>query len=525
MSLRTRAVVLVAFTNTAAFAVLGALSYDETRAAAAQERESSVALATELTSLLAPLLDDALRSSDPASPGLDLERVLTWPHWSRMRDAVLVGPNPVELEVGGPVASAEFLVNPLGVEQRDPDFDLGLAKRVVEQAIRKGAAVEGGRGLAVPVMSDGIPRGGAYFVFGETRGTGRLPIGLWTLFLASTVGLTGIVSFYVTRSILRPIEGLAHVSRRIIAGDLTAIPDPRTSGDEIDDLTRSVTAMLESMRRHREELERECALAAERAKRAERDLLTAQRLASLGTLAAGIAHEINNPLGGMQNALRQLQHGDLPPQKRLEYFELIREGLDRVEAIVRRALTLVPRARSIGAFRVSEALADARALVEHRATRAGVGMTDALVPEHDWTRGAKAEAVQIFLNLYINALDALEERAREPIAHGAPWIPTVATQISVEPPWIRTEISDNGPGARPEDLDRIFDPFFTTKDPGKGSGLGLAVTYGLVRSFGGRIEAANRAGGGFVVRIDFPQADAGDSVVGKSGVPGAPHVR
>ena len=112
MSLRRRAVALVAITNAGLFGVLGALALDDARESEKRERDASVAVAKELTSILGPLLDDALRSSDPSKPGLDLERVLSWPHWSRMKDAILLDANAVRLEAGGAVAVAGLFVNP-----------------------------------------------------------------------------------------------------------------------------------------------------------------------------------------------------------------------------------------------------------------------------------------------------------------------------------------------------------------------------------------------------------------------------
>jgi signal transduction histidine kinase len=357
-------------------------------------------------------------------------------------------------------------------------------------------------------MSSGELRGGAYFVFREPRSVSKLPVGLWTLFLASTVGLTGIVSFYITRSILRPIENLASVSRRIRDGDLTAVPRTLTSDDEIADLTRSVSAMLLTLRQHREELERECALAADRAKRAEHELLTAQRLASLGTLAAGVAHEINNPLGGMQNALRQLELGSLSPEKRRDYFDLVREGLGRVESIVKTTLSMAPRSLTVGPMRISDAVRDARALVNHRIVKEDAKLVEAVLTEDDWIRGARGEVSQLFLNLFINALDALADFRTRPDPPPRGWEPTVECVVESDGQWVRVEVRDNGGGARAEDLDRVFDPFFTTKEPGRGSGLGLAVAYGIVRHHGGRIAAENRPTGGFVVRILWPRLDS-----------------
>ncbi|MFN0204952.1 MAG: hypothetical protein ACKVS6_01405, partial [Planctomycetota bacterium] len=167
MRLRGRAVFLLAIANTAVFGVLGALVLDDVRNTAKRERNASVSVAKELTPLLAPILNDALRSEDPADSGFDLERILTWPHWSRMRDAVLVDRT---IPIGdGSVLASGLCVNPLGVAHRSLDFDFEKVKLAISQAMKEKSVIEDPQGVAVPVMADGELRGGAYFLFREAR--------------------------------------------------------------------------------------------------------------------------------------------------------------------------------------------------------------------------------------------------------------------------------------------------------------------------------------------------------------------
>jgi signal transduction histidine kinase len=229
----------------------------------------------------------------------------------------------------------------------------------------------------------------------------------------------------------------------------------------------------------------------------------------LGTLAAGIAHEINNPLGGMQNALRSLQSGGLPKDREREYFELVADGLQRIEGIVRRVLSMAPRGMLAAPVRVGDSLHDARALVEHRAEKAGVEVVLALPDSGDVVRGDRGELTQVFLNLFLNSIDALEER-REQLGAGSGaerFAPRVEAKVWIEGSEVVVRVRDNGRGVPPDVLDRIFDPFFTTKDPGRGSGLGLTVVYSIVRNHGAVIAAANAPGGGFEATIRFPRVE------------------
>jgi PAS domain S-box-containing protein len=237
-------------------------------------------------------------------------------------------------------------------------------------------------------------------------------------------------------------------------------------------------------------------------RRMETQLLQADRLAALGTLAAGVAHEVNNPLAYLSLNLewlaRQLPELARDPE-RLPSLALMleeaRHGADRVAAIVR---DLRAFSRADGETRgpvdlgaaVASSIKMAAHDIRHRAT-VTTDVDDDVPPA--WANDARLE--QVLLNLLLNAVQAMDETTTEKneirvtVRAGAPGRAVI-------------EVSDNGPGIPPETARRIFDPFFTTK--AVGTGLGLSICHSIVTSFGGRISVQSRVGEGSTFRIELP---------------------
>jgi len=225
-------------------------------------------------------------------------------------------------------------------------------------------------------------------------------------------------------------------------------------------------------------------LEAERA--AERRLAEAERLAAVGRLTAGVAHEINNPLAGIGNYLALLERQGGDPERRREYLDLVRHGFERIRAIVRDLLNVAsppaPRREPVELPAVLEKV--------ERVTRHDRGFRD-IAWSHRYAPGLPAVSAdpfaleQVFLNLALNARDAMPNGGA--IAVDARPDPSDPRRVSIV-------FEDTGPGFPPDVLPRIFEPFFTTR--AAGTGLGLSVTASIVRAHGGTIRAENREAGG-----------------------------
>jgi signal transduction histidine kinase len=222
----------------------------------------------------------------------------------------------------------------------------------------------------------------------------------------------------------------------------------------------------------------------------ERELALRERLSSIGLFTAGVAHEINNPLEGIGNYLGLLEQDDLPPESRRRYLALVQHGFGRIRDLVRDLLRFARPEYSSARIDLAEVVANASKLVALSAA-----LKQVVIETHGLERplelfGDAGRLEQVLVNLLLNAGKAQQGQGR--ITLRARALPAEnVLELAVE---------DNGPGIPPENLGRIFDPFFGS---GEGTGLGLAVSYGIVRAHGGTIAAENRPAGGarFVVRL------------------------
>jgi signal transduction histidine kinase len=291
------------------------------------------------------------------------------------------------------------------------------------------------------------------------------------------------------------------------------LPEPRRH-DEIAELVRSFNRMAGEVHGFGERLAREVDIATDKARRAEAVAMTHRRLSATGELAAGIAHEINNPLGGMMNAVEVLGREDLDAEKRARYLELLAHGLERIRATVGRVLRLAPRVASVEAVDLARPLGDAVGLLRHRLRAESIELVVASrgaergLGESDWhqileglptVEGSGGELAQVALNLIGNSIDAIALHETEERRHGH-------IRVSIEPGdhELLWRFEDDGPGLEPEALGRAADAFFTTKEAGKGTGLGLAIVHNVITAHGGRVELSSEVGRGFRVDVHLP---------------------
>ncbi len=258
-------------------------------------------------------------------------------------------------------------------------------------------------------------------------------------------------------------------------------------------------SLYEEVRRSYEEL-----------KESQRLLVRQEKLASLGRLAAGLAHELNNPLSsvaGFAEALQRRAAGGemarLPEAgEAQEYLTMIREEVSRAATIVRRLLDYArQREPAFGLVDVQTVVTQAVSFVERQAWLANQRIVVTPLPKGSLVHADAQMLQQVFLNLLTNALDAIEGGGEVRIsAHRRQEDGRGAGRA-----WIEVMVSDTGAGIAPEDLPRVFDPFFTTKEVGKGTGLGLAICQSIVEQHRGTIEVQSQGvGKGAVVTVSLP---------------------
>jgi two-component system NtrC family sensor kinase len=309
-------------------------------------------------------------------------------------------------------------------------------------------------------------------------------------------------TYYEIHHITRPVGEMVAATRNIAAGRLDVEIDSGSRGDELALLAESFNTMLKSLRAMRADLEEWGRTLEQKVRERTEELVAMQarvaqseRLASLGMLAAGVAHEINNPLGGIL-ALTSLTLEDLPKDdpNRENLVEVVTQT-QRCRDIVKGLLEFSRQSR-LGADLVdlNKILDETLALISRQAGFFNVTIVKQYDPALPPVMANRGEMQQVFMIILVNAAQAIE-------GHGTVTIVTRRAADSVE-----VLISDTGRGIPPENIGRIFDPFFSTKPSGQGTGLGLSITYGIITSHRGSINVESQVGKGTTFTVRLPAA-------------------
>lgn len=325
---------------------------------------------------------------------------------------------------------------------------------------------------------------------------------IFLFFAIATLGfiLILVITYYMIKNITRPIGEMVEATRDIAAGHLDREIRPTSQG-EVAQLAESFNTMLKSLRQMKADLEEWGRTLEAKVRERTEELVAMQtrvaqseRLASLGMLAAGVAHEINNPLGGILSltalALEDIQAEDAN-RKNLE--EVVRQS-ERCREIVRGLLEF-SRQSETGSERVdiNETIENTLDLVGKQSAFFNVRLVKDLEPSLPPVTAERSQLQQVLMNIIINAAQAMGERGTL----------TVSTSES-DDAFIEIRISDTGRGIAADEIDRIFDPFYTTKESGEGTGLGLSIAYGIVTKHGGTITVDSAVGVGTTFTISLP---------------------
>jgi len=364
-----------------------------------------------------------------------------------------------------------------------------------------------GRGIAVSVP-DG--RGAVVAVVRTDDVSARAAplvrlVGLYTGTVA--VALLLIAYFALTRLIVRPLVGLSDAAQRV-AGGARRLDVPTTGPRELAELGASLKTMTEKLLSEEQALRNkvtEVERATRRLGEAQDRLVRSERLASVGRLAAGLAHEIGNPISALIGMQDLLLDGDLEPDEQRDFVERMRKETERIHTILRDLLQFARPAAAPGVDEepspgvIETAVYDTAALVAPQKSMQDVELAVDVYPDLPAVTLSREHLVQVILNLVLNAADACGAGGKV-IIRGRPTKRGACL-----------EVEDNGPGVSPEVRSKLFEPFVTTKDVGKGTGLGLAVCRGLVEAAGGSISLDETFETGARFVIELPSADAAPS--------------
>lgn len=310
----------------------------------------------------------------------------------------------------------------------------------------------------------------------EVRSVARRVVfaGLGLMFLASL-----LTAVYV-ETLIRPLFKLNETMKRASGGDLS-VRAPVRRGDEVGELSDAFNLMMDELEaaREREEIQRS-------------QLAHTEKMAAVGTLAAGVAHEVNNPLAGVLACIENIRADPDDTEMREKYVELIRDGLKRIERTVANLLDFSrPREVRLEPSSLNHSIRHVVELVGYQIRSSNVEVEFDLDPGRALVMADHFQAEQLLLNLVLNAMQAMPDGG------------TLKLSTRRRRDKVIVEVKDSGIGISAEDRERIFDPFFTTREVGEGTGLGLTVSDSIVAAHGGKLEVDSTVGEGSTFRLIF----------------------
>ncbi|UCF06261.1 MAG: cache domain-containing protein [bacterium] len=311
--------------------------------------------------------------------------------------------------------------------------------------------------------------------------------------LWSFLGLTGlaialalIISYLLSRSILKPIGQLLEGATRLTRGELE-YRIKSYSSDEIGQVCRAFNAMGESL------LDRDRKLW----EQTQQQLSESEKLASVGRLAAGVAHEINNPLVGVLTFSKLLLEDDAIPPRAKEDLKVIADETLRCREIVKNLLDFARETTpEICLANINEVIEKVLGIIRNQSLFQNITIAERFNTDLPEVPVDPDQIQQVIMNLVLNAAEAMPDGGTL----------TISTNYGADRHFIKISVKDTGTGIAKEDIERIFDPFFTKKERGEGTGLGLAVSYGIIQKHRGSITVTSQIGEGSTFEVNLPIA-------------------
>ncbi len=300
-------------------------------------------------------------------------------------------------------------------------------------------------------------------------------------FLFLIVLLVIYFSIVIARQVFAPLNRMMEASRRIADGDLTPIRPGKRYRDEFSRLAMAMNhMMMQLVRRHEM-------------------LVQAHKLKAVGTLTAGVAHELNNPINNIMLTAETLRedYEDLPHEEQLDMVNDLVAQSERAQKIVRNLLDFARESEiESEAHEVQDLIEDTLRLATNQIKLAKVKVKGDLAPNLPPVYGDRRQLEQVFLNIVLNALDAMPKGGTL----------SISCSTTRDRELVSVEFADTGVGIPEHRISDVFNPFFTTKPDAKGTGLGLSVSLGIIRQHGGDIEVKSEVGKGTTFTVLLPVA-------------------
>jgi two-component system NtrC family sensor kinase len=293
-----------------------------------------------------------------------------------------------------------------------------------------------------------------------------------------------VIALWISRQISMPIRKLVAASEQLANGNLDVKLEP-TSGDELGKLSYRFNQMAAALRQRDERLK----------EFTKRKIMESERLAIIGQLAANVAHELNNPLQGIVTYSSLLLEKDICDEPARQNIEKISIQANRCREIIRGLLDFSRQKKPVKTLtNINDLLRRCVALVENQALFHNIEIVKNLDDSLPMIVVDPSQIERVFLNLIINAAEAMNDGGAL----------TLTTTYGLNAKTIEIEVKDTGHGISLENMERIFNPFFTTKEIGHGVGLGLAISYGIVKEHNGEITVESEIGKGAKFTVSLP---------------------
>lgn len=351
---------------------------------------------------------------------------------------------------------------------------------------------------------------------------------LFVYLFLNTVILTFIGIYRLSKVYFLPLSRLARRAEDYQEDD-EMLFSVRKEDNELHKLSGSLNSMLRRISADKEKLRstvNSLEMANLELKKAQEEIIRAEKLASVGRLSAGIAHEIGNPIGIVMGYLELLKQKDTPDSEKEEYIERTEDEIERINTIIRQLLEISrPSKTGLKVVAVHDLIDDIAQVLNVQPLMSNMELECILEAQNDAVLADANQLRQVFLNLIINAADAISSAGNA--ANGKLVIKSDQAnekqeQSNEQKQLLKITFMDNGSGISEENIANIFDPFYTTKEPGKGTGLGLSVSFMIVQGFGGEMTVHSEKGEGTSLTIILPVTEGEPNIDQNQGLAAAP---
>jgi len=299
-----------------------------------------------------------------------------------------------------------------------------------------------------------------------------------------TTGVLLLISFIgilnMSKRFIKPIEELAYAFEQAGKGDLDTKVQINST-DEFGSLGQNFNDMIQKIKLSQEQL-----------KQTQAKLIQSEKMISMGILSSGLAHEINNPLGGVLNCLYMIEKNINEPHIQKKYISLAQEGLDKIKNTISRLLSFGKISDKVERFNINDSINNVIELLSYKINKANIQMMLSLQNDLPFVEIEPQAFHQVIFNIILNAIQAMPNGGK------------LIIKSFQEDNYVLLSVADNGIGIAKENLKRIFDPFFTTKQAQDGTGLGLWICYHVIKEFNGDILVESKENEGSCFTIKLP---------------------